>query len=114
MRLEIAVLPGDGVGPEVAREAVRVLRAVAEFNDHVVRVALDRIRPDYDPRNWRAFEMTWLEDRPAPEVARALDMAVSAVYVAKSRVLARLREEVLTLAEDIPHLFPTDGSGDGG
>lgn len=30
MTLKIAVLPGDGIGPEVTREAVRVLRAVSE------------------------------------------------------------------------------------
>jgi 3-isopropylmalate dehydrogenase len=31
MKLKIAVLPGDGVGPEVTREAVRVIRAVSDF-----------------------------------------------------------------------------------
>jgi 3-isopropylmalate dehydrogenase len=31
MKLNIAVLPGDGVGPEVTREAVRVLRVVSDF-----------------------------------------------------------------------------------
>jgi 3-isopropylmalate dehydrogenase len=31
MRLKIAVLPGDGVGPEVTRQAVRILRTVGEF-----------------------------------------------------------------------------------
>ncbi len=31
MKLNVAVLPGDGVGPEVTREAVRVLRAVSDF-----------------------------------------------------------------------------------
>lgn len=30
--LKIAVLPGDGIGPEVTREALRVLRAVAQAN----------------------------------------------------------------------------------
>ena len=30
MRLNICVLPGDGIGPEVTREAVRILRYVAE------------------------------------------------------------------------------------
>ena len=30
MKLKITVLPGDGIGPEVTREAVRVLRAIAE------------------------------------------------------------------------------------
>jgi 3-isopropylmalate dehydrogenase len=32
MRLNIAVLPGDGIGPEVTTEAVRCLRAVAEVH----------------------------------------------------------------------------------
>ncbi len=34
MKLRIALLPGDGIGPEVTREAVRVLQAVAELCSH--------------------------------------------------------------------------------
>ncbi|MFM7396504.1 MAG: 3-isopropylmalate dehydrogenase [Gammaproteobacteria bacterium] len=34
MKARIAVLPGDGIGPEVTAEAVRVLRAVAERYHH--------------------------------------------------------------------------------
>jgi 3-isopropylmalate dehydrogenase len=34
MRLKITVLPGDGIGPEVTREAVRVLRAIADIYGH--------------------------------------------------------------------------------
>jgi 3-isopropylmalate dehydrogenase len=34
MKLHITVLPGDGIGPEVTREAVRLLRAVAEVYGH--------------------------------------------------------------------------------
>jgi 3-isopropylmalate dehydrogenase len=34
MRLKIAVLGGDGIGPEVTREAVSILRAVAELGGH--------------------------------------------------------------------------------
>lgn len=34
MRVKIAVLPGDGVGPEVTREAVRVLRAVSDLHGY--------------------------------------------------------------------------------
>ncbi|MEP6817984.1 MAG: 3-isopropylmalate dehydrogenase [bacterium] len=34
MKLRITVLEGDGVGPEVTREAVRVLRAVAALHGH--------------------------------------------------------------------------------
>src|SRR5215212_7036022 len=34
MKLNITVLPGDGIGPEVTREALRVLRTVAEVYGH--------------------------------------------------------------------------------
>jgi 3-isopropylmalate dehydrogenase len=34
MRLKVTVLPGDGVGPEVTAEAVRVLRVVADIYGH--------------------------------------------------------------------------------
>jgi 3-isopropylmalate dehydrogenase len=34
MKLKIAILAGDGIGPEVTREAVNILRAVAEFRGH--------------------------------------------------------------------------------
>jgi 3-isopropylmalate dehydrogenase len=33
MRFKLTVLPGDGVGPEVAREAVRILHALSQFSD---------------------------------------------------------------------------------
>jgi len=34
MRLKLAVLAGDGIGPEVTREATNILRAVAELGGH--------------------------------------------------------------------------------
>ncbi len=34
MKLRIIVLPGDGIGPEVTREAVRILRTVAEVQGY--------------------------------------------------------------------------------
>lgn len=33
MRFKLTVLPGDGVGPEVTREALRVLRALSNFSE---------------------------------------------------------------------------------
>jgi len=36
MRLDITILPGDGVGPEVTREAVRVLRTVLDLYGYEV------------------------------------------------------------------------------
>jgi 3-isopropylmalate dehydrogenase len=39
MQLKIVVLPGDGVGPEVTEQAVRVLREVASIHGHSFRFA---------------------------------------------------------------------------
>ncbi len=39
MKARIAVLPGDGIGPEVTAEAVRVLEAVARRGGHALEVA---------------------------------------------------------------------------
>src|SRR3984885_1919869 len=39
MLLKIVILPGDGIGPEVTDEAVRVLEAIAAGFEHELRVA---------------------------------------------------------------------------
>ena len=38
MNLNILVLPGDGIGTEVTREAVKVLRHVARKSDHTLKL----------------------------------------------------------------------------
>ncbi len=77
-----------------------------EFNAHLLQVALERIKADFEETNWRAFEMVWIENKGSAEAASTLGMTPSAVYVSKWRVLKRLREEILLLADDVPHLVP--------
>ncbi len=36
-KLNICVLPGDGIGPEVTREAVRILKFVADTHSYDFR-----------------------------------------------------------------------------
>lgn len=71
-----------------------------EFNAHLFATALARSRPHFEEQTWRAFELVWLEKRPAVEVAQQLKVPIDRVYVAKSRVLERLQQEVQELAED--------------
>jgi RNA polymerase sigma-70 factor (ECF subfamily) len=73
-----------------------------EFNRHIFQTAQERSRPHFEAQTWRAFELLWLENLPAAEVASQLDLAIDRVYEAKARVLRRLREEVLLLAEENP------------
>ncbi|HEV3022403.1 MAG TPA: sigma-70 family RNA polymerase sigma factor, partial [Pirellulales bacterium] len=78
----------------------------SEFNAQILRAALERTRGEFEPQTWRCFELVWLDDRPAAEAAEALGVPIGTIYVAKSRVLKRLREEVVHLAEDAVHLVP--------
>jgi len=58
-----------------------------------VRQAQKVIRGDFSKRVWKAFEEQ-AKGRHAAEVAADLGMTTAAAYMAKSRVLARLRQEL--------------------
>ena len=36
MNLKIAILPGDGIGPEIMKQGIAVINAVAEKFEHVI------------------------------------------------------------------------------
>jgi RNA polymerase sigma-70 factor (ECF subfamily) len=98
-----------GIGGEETADAIDHVTAgqadaewTAEFNAQILRAALDRVRPLVGAKSWQAFAHVWLENHSAAETAAALDMTLQAVYVAKSRVLKRLEQEIVELAEDIP------------
>jgi RNA polymerase sigma factor (sigma-70 family) len=75
-----------------------------EFNVQILRVALERVRPRFEPETWKAFERVWVDGRRAVEVARELGRPIESVYVAKSRVLKSLEAEIIALAEDVPQI----------
>lgn len=64
-----------------------------EHDRHVVRRLLQWIETDFEPATWRAFQLVVLEGRSTAEAAAELDITANAVRIAKSRVLARLRQE---------------------
>jgi RNA polymerase sigma-70 factor (ECF subfamily) len=64
-----------------------------EHDRHVLRRLLALIRPEFEPSTWRAFQMLVLDERPAAAVAAELGISANAARIAKSRVLARLRQE---------------------
>jgi RNA polymerase sigma-70 factor (ECF subfamily) len=55
--------------------------------------ALRLIRGQFEWRTWRAFWQVAVEGARPTDVASELEMSLNAVYLAKSRVLHRLREE---------------------
>ncbi len=75
------------------------------FHARVLEVAMTRARPDFQEATWTIFEHAWVSGQAAPDVAQELGVPIESVYIAKSRVLKRLRTEVVTLAEDYPPLL---------
>lgn len=88
---------GDDIDPAAADELAR--RIDEEHDRHVVARLLELIRPEFTAPTWRAFEGVAVDGRPAAEVAAECGLSVNAVYIARSRVLARLREESAGLVE---------------
>lgn len=68
-----------------------------EYQRRLSSKAMDRVKHEFQPATWQAFWGTAVEGRAASEVGESLKMTSGAVYVAKSRVLARLRDEVQKL-----------------
>lgn len=66
---------------------------------HVTRQLLEMIEPQFAPNTWKAFRRVAIEGAPAEQVAKELGLTVNAVFIAKSRVLSRLREEAAGLIE---------------
>jgi RNA polymerase sigma-70 factor (ECF subfamily) len=62
------------------------------FQARVLEVALGRTRPAFETATWDLFHGSWIDGKPAARLAEELRVPVEAVYVAKSRVLKRLRE----------------------
>jgi RNA polymerase sigma-70 factor (ECF subfamily) len=65
----------------------------------LARRVLDVIRGEFEDRTWQAFWRVSVGGESSADVAADLAMSVAAVYKAKSRVLARLRQVLSELPE---------------
>ena len=72
----------------------------AEYRQHLVRRALELMQAEFPTKMWKACWEHLVKDRPAAEVAAELGIATGTVYVAKSRVLSRLRQELDGLLDE--------------
>jgi RNA polymerase sigma-70 factor (ECF subfamily) len=72
----------------------------AEYRAYIVKQALELMQAEFAPKTWKACWEHVVQGRSAAEVAAELGISEGSVYVAKSRVLARLRVELEGLLED--------------
>lgn len=71
-----------------------------EYEQNLFSWAADKVRPQVQETTWRAFWQTAVEGKPGQEVAKNLGISLAAVYIAKSRVLFRLRAMIREMQED--------------
>ena len=64
-----------------------------EHDRYVLRCLLDLVEEEFEPTTLQAFRRLALDGASGAEAAQELGLSVAAVYVAKSPVLARMRQE---------------------
>lgn len=94
-------LPGAVGLAEVGHEPPNPAEELEEeaFRQSLLRRGLEVVRADFTEQTWSAFSAVTLEERPAQQVAAELGMTENAVYLARHRVLTRLRQELEVFLE---------------
>jgi RNA polymerase sigma-70 factor (ECF subfamily) len=64
-----------------------------DHDRHVLGRLCDLVAADFHPTTWQAFRLVALDGVAPDQAANQLGVTVNAVFIAKSRVLARLRQE---------------------
>lgn len=70
-----------------------------EYRQHLANRALQLIQSDFEESTWKAFWRHVVDEQAVNKVSAELGISVKAVYLAKSRVLRRLRQELAGLLE---------------
>ncbi|HWG47853.1 MAG TPA: sigma-70 family RNA polymerase sigma factor [Gemmataceae bacterium] len=70
-----------------------------QHDRHVLHGLMNLVRPEFTEATWQAFRRLALDEATTRDVAAELGLSVNAVLIAKSRVLARLRQEARGLID---------------
>lgn len=75
-----------------------------EHDRYVLRQLLRLVEPHFSTKTWQAFYRVTFDDARPDAVAQELGLSVNAVFIARSRVLSRLRQEAAGLidASELP------------
>ena len=70
-----------------------------EYQLRLFHWAAERVRSEFREATWQAFWKTTVENNSIDQAASSLGLSAGAVYVARSRVLARLRTAISELEQ---------------
>jgi RNA polymerase sigma factor (sigma-70 family) len=71
----------------------------ADWQQRLFAWACEQVRRDVTDATWQAFWRTAIDDQSGKQVAEDLALTLTAVYHARSRVLARLKELIRSVQE---------------
>ncbi len=91
-------MPADRLRPVATSDPAECF-ADDEYRRALVLRAMRLMRAEFAEATWRACWEQVVNDRAAADVARELGMTPNMAYLARSRVLARLRQELAGLVE---------------
>ena len=86
--------PEEQAGPDPSAEVTEI-----EYRNYLLRRTLRILQRDFPEPTWRAFWLHVVEGKPAAETAALVQITANAVYLARGRVLKRLREELAGLLD---------------
>lgn len=72
---------------------------LAEARKELIRWVTEQIRSEFSEATWNVFWRTAIEGVSIAEVAKSTGRSAGAVYVARYRVIARLKEKVLEVSQ---------------
>jgi RNA polymerase sigma-70 factor (ECF subfamily) len=82
--------------PDPAATTAEIL---AEARKEMVRWATEQIRTEFSEATWTVFWQTAIEGMSAADVATTMGRSTGAIYVARYRVTARLKEKILEVSQ---------------
>ena len=101
---------GGGSGDTQVLQALQTIAARddllehlhAEFDQELLEEALERVQERVESHTWAAFRLTAIDGLSGAAAAEQLQMKVTTVFKAKSKVQKMLQEEVKRLEESSP------------
>ncbi len=101
--------PGRGTGDTATHELLNNQSALDDdrasewdelYERRLFTQAAEQVRDKVEESTWQAFWQTAVDGKRAKEVAQELGMSVAAVYLAKGRVMTRLKERIRYLKNE--------------
>lgn len=71
-----------------------------EYKRQTFRWAAEQVRGEFHEKTWQAFWRSCVDGKEVKQVADELEMSAGSIYVARSRVMAKLRAKIERLGED--------------